>query len=117
MKFRDPWIDPRVARVHPGEFLSYLSRHGWKETPSNLALMRVFQCEQGDRVFVSLAESEDRYLQYVIEAVTQLARVEDRFAGDVLAELLSTPAPTERSPAISPPVHDKGDSLATAVER
>ena len=43
MKLRNPWIDPRVARLRPEDVQSYLTRHGWKEAgPAENRAKRLF---------------------------------------------------------------------------
>ena len=34
MKFRNPWIDPRVVQVRPAAAQAYLRAHGWMVLPA-----------------------------------------------------------------------------------
>lgn len=89
MKFRDPWIDPRVQEIRPTQLLAYLAAKHWSETRAHHPSMRAFRDGHGHGdVLVPKATAYDRYVQDIIDAVTLLAKAEDRYAGEVLTDLL-----------------------------
>jgi hypothetical protein len=113
MKFRNPWIDPRIVQAHPEDAQTYLTRHGWKLVgpASNPELLR-YEIEGDDNaptLFVPIRIGSGPALQWMIELVADLARFEDRWAVQVLQDILRQPAdsaaangpamPTEAEPA------------------
>jgi hypothetical protein len=103
MKYRNnPWIDPRVEQVQPTNLLTYLQRQGWNERRSSMPPMRAFLIEQSDAViYVPTGEDEENRVRFTVEAITQLARVEQRFAGDVLNDVLNLSVPTASAEKIT----------------
>jgi hypothetical protein len=112
MKFRNPWIDPRIARLGPAEAKDYLVRHGWKSLgPASNPILEKFEApgegEDTEAVLVPLEADQGPMLQRMIDLVSELARVEDRWAVDVLDEMLRPPGgtpvsgPVAESPAKS----------------
>src|SRR5437879_3477820 len=92
MKFRNPWIDPRVALVRPAAARAYLMRRGWKPLPADQAYLQPFESPDGETgpvVRVPLAEEGRDYPQRVIELITELALAEERYAVEVLNHLLA----------------------------
>jgi hypothetical protein len=93
MKFRNPWVDPRVEQVRPEAVEAYLDRNGWKRVgpASNPHLLRYEMegREDAPTLFVPLRIDEGPGLQWLIELVGDLARFEDRWAVEVLGEILA----------------------------
>ena len=91
MRLTNPWIDPRVKQVRTRDFIRYLTVNGWEESEARQPAMRVFGPNAiGAVVCVPIAEKSDRFVQSIIEAITQLARAEDRYAGAVLDDILAS---------------------------
>jgi hypothetical protein len=91
MKFRNPWIDPRVAQVRSASAQAYLLQHGWKPLTAEQANLQPFEFPSGEDspvVLVPLAEEGRDYPQRVIELITELALAEERYAVEVLNDLL-----------------------------
>jgi hypothetical protein len=108
MKFRDPWIDPRIALVRPEGARGYLLRHGWRLLgPATNPLLELFEGpgegEEAPTVLVPLQVDDGPLLQRMIDLVGDLARWEDRWAVDVLTDILRH-QPTEPAPANGPEV-------------
>jgi|SRR5208283_4140671 len=99
MKFRNPWIDPRIAQVRPENVQAYLTGHGWKLVgpASNPNLLR-YEVEgklDAPTLFVPIQVDEGPALQWMIDLVADLARHEDRWAVDVVSDILpQAPRPT-----------------------
>ena len=112
MKFRNPWIDPRVTQLRPEDVQAYLTRHGWQSAgPASDAHLLRFECanapEDGPTLFVPTQVRPGSLLERMIECVADIARYEDRWAVDVLGDILRQPAgellPPSGSAAPSPP--------------
>jgi hypothetical protein len=109
MKFRNPWIDPRIVQLGPAEAKAYLVRRGWKSLgPAENPLLEMFEGpDEGDdtpAVLVPLETDQGPMLQRMIELVSELARVEDRCAVDVLNEMLQlSGAAPANGPAMQQP--------------
>jgi hypothetical protein len=92
MKFRNPWIDPRVAEVRSKAAQDYLVRHGWKPLEADRSSLLPFAGPKAGKepsiVRVPLREQTRDYVQRAIELVTDLAVAEGRYAVDVLDDLL-----------------------------
>ena len=119
MKFRDPWIDPRVQQVRPFQLLAYLHAQKWTEARSPNSTLPAFHDGQGHGyVLVPVRPDYDRYVQDIIDAVSMIAKAEERYAGDVLTDLLSQPAAAtaETKPTV-PATAEKGDTLTQPVNR
>ncbi len=92
MKFRNAWIDPRIVQLRPEDAQVYLTRKGWKliGPAINPDLLR-YEI-QGDAsvpmVFVPIWVDEGAGLQWMIDLVADLARFEDRWAVEVLNDML-----------------------------
>lgn len=95
LKFRDPWIDPRIKELLPANLEAYLVRHGWKR----LKLDK----ERGYRFYVDPEDKKDgpvlslppevndpSDLDHMINQVSTLALYEKRYAADVLTDLLAS---------------------------
>ncbi len=92
MKFRNPWIDPRVMEVRSKAAQDYLVQHGWKPLAADQPSLLPFAGPKAGKnppiVRVPLREQARDYAQRVIELVTDLALAEGRYAVDVLDDLL-----------------------------
>jgi hypothetical protein len=109
MKFRNPWIDPRVAQVRSASARTYLFQHGWKllspESDSLLQFEGPFGGDVAPTVWLPVKEQARDYTQRVIELITDLALAEDRFAVEVLDDILqqsADPVPAN-GPSVSQP--------------
>jgi len=96
MRFSNPWIDPRILQLRPDVVRTYLESNGWEYLgPGALPDLLMFDTVQprGDKPNVLLPTRLDHsyQVQRLIELVTELALHEDRFAGDVLDDLLDEP--------------------------
>jgi hypothetical protein len=109
MKYRNPWIDPRIAHVRPDQARSYLLSRGWRCVgPADNPALEMFEAPAADddtpAVLLPLQVDEGPMLQRMIELVADVARIEDRWAVDVLNDVLqsgiSRPA---NGPAIEQP--------------
>lgn len=93
MKFRNPWIDPRIEETRPEDAQAYLKRTGWRlDGPAtNPLLLRYDRAEENSdapTLFVPIEIDNGAALQWMIDLVADLARFEDRWAVDVLADIL-----------------------------
>jgi hypothetical protein len=111
MKFRNPWIDPRVVRVRAESARAYLLGRSWRPLPEGQENLLAFEApgsgEDKPVVVVPLREQARDYPQRVIEMITDLAVAEDRYAVDVLDDVLKQ-APT-------PVVPDTGAAVPGAA--
>lgn len=96
MKFRNPWIDPRIADARLEDAQAYLSRRGWKLSgpASNPELLRYDreEDEKAPTLFVPMRVESGPGLGWMIDLVADLARYEDRWAVAVLSDILQQPA-------------------------
>lgn len=93
MKFRNPWVDPRVLQVRPEQVQAYLSLRGWKELgpasdPHLLRYKRADGNENAPTLFLPRKVDEGPGLQWLIELVEELARFEERWATEVVEDVL-----------------------------
>ncbi len=112
MKFRNPWIDPRIVQLRPGQAQAYLQGHGWKligpaQNPLFLLFAAPGQGEDGPSVLVPLQLDQGPMLQRMIEVVEDVARHEDRWAVEVLNEMVRQPA--DLAPANGPAAPAKAE--------
>jgi hypothetical protein len=95
MKFRNPWIDPRVTQVRSAAAQAYLRQHGWRplppEQPHLLPFTAPAGAEDGPTLRVPLLEQARDYTQRVIDLITDLALAEGRYAVAVLDDILRQP--------------------------
>jgi hypothetical protein len=115
MKFRNPWIDPRVEQVRTANLLAYLDLRGWRRRSDPTDSFQSFEKPTADNfgpvVNVPRQEQARDFVQRVIEAVSDLALAEDRYAVDVLNDILSTAPPHSASPGNGA---DKGTTVASS---
>ena len=113
MIFRNPWIDPRVVQVRSSAAQSYLRLHGWQALPPEQPNLLRFERAPGGvdspTVLVPLQEQGRDYMQRIIELVTDLAVAEDRYAVEVLNDILRQPG-AEALPANGPVAMMKTDA-------
>jgi hypothetical protein len=106
MKFHKPWIAPRIIQARPEDAQAYLTRHGWKlvgpATDPNLLRYEIEGDETAPTVFVPIRVGSGPALQWMIDVVADLARFEDRWAVDVLHDILRQPtdSPAANGPAV-----------------
>lgn len=105
------WMDPRLPSVRVAQIRAYLLRKGWKQVPPDRPHVLVFEEPKthDDESFYQLVpDTEQRrdYVTRVYELLAALASSEDRYAGDVLSDILqqavesvSTNGPTIPMPA------------------
>lgn len=99
MKFRNPWIDPRITQARPDDVRAYLTRHDWHPVgpASDPRLVRYELTDHGEdapTLFLPARADTGPALQWIIELVEELARYEDRWAVDVLGDILCVERPT-----------------------
>lgn len=114
MKFRDPWIDPRILELRPEAVRAYLLGKGWEYLgPADVPDMLMFDTPEprGDKpnVLLPLKLEHPHQVQRLVELVSDVALHEDRWAVDVLHDMLRQPvdalpvngptAPTTAEPA------------------
>jgi hypothetical protein len=92
------WVDPRLYTVRPADLQAYLLHRGWKPVPPDRPGFLVFQepvtGEAGPLYqFVPLDAEWEGYPAQVYELIAALAQIEDRYAGDVLTDILHLRAP------------------------
>ncbi len=98
MKFRNPWIDPRVLQVKPADAEAYLLERGWVRVKSAHQNKHAFANSANETsasvVQVAQLDQASDFPQRMIELIGDLATIENRYAGDVLNDiLLATKAP------------------------
>jgi hypothetical protein len=96
MKFRNPWIDPRILQVRPEAVQTYLLSHGWLYLgPALMPDMLMFDTPQPrddkPNVILPLQLEHGSQVQRLIELIAEVALYEDRYAGDVLTDMLRQP--------------------------
>lgn len=96
MKFRNPWIDPRIVHARPEDAQAYLIRHGWKQvgpaTAPELLRYEMEEDENAPTMFVPLRVDSGPGLQWMIDLVADLAQFEDRWAVAILDDILQPSA-------------------------
>jgi hypothetical protein len=108
MRFRNPWIDPRVVGLRPEQVQAYLSRRGWRSAgpasdPHLLRYVRADAGEDAPTLFVPIEPGEGPVLQWMIEVVEEVARFEDRWATEVLNDFLQETGDGQLGTATSEP--------------
>jgi hypothetical protein len=102
------WLDPRISSVWVADIRAYLLHKNWKLVAPDRPGFLVFQEPaevEGGPLYQCVPESERGrdYTRRIYELIAAIAEVEDRYAGDVLADILRpsvTPTPTN-GPAVS----------------
>jgi hypothetical protein len=90
------WLDPRLFTVRVPQIQAYLLEKRWQPVTPDRPGMLVFQepvvSEQGPLYqFVPKEEGEESYPAQVYQLLAALAEIEDRYAGDVLTDILRMP--------------------------
>jgi hypothetical protein len=112
-----PWIDPRVNQIRFEHLTKYLKKQGWSEESCEEDHFCSFRHPtKKSVVLVPTAEPMDDDLQCIVDAVTQIAKIEDRFAGDVLNDLL-LPATAPTSSKKTPDTKAKNDPQVQSVNQ
>jgi hypothetical protein len=94
MKFRNPWIDPRILQVRSSAAQAYLRQHGWnllgpaEDNPDLLLFDGPGEGDANPIALVPRSTDQGPDLQRLIDLLTELARFEGRYAGDVLTDIL-----------------------------
>jgi hypothetical protein len=93
MKFRNPWIDPRIVQMRIEQVQAYLSLRGWKclGPAGDLHLLRYERAdgnENAPTLFLPRIVDEGPGLQWLIEVVEEIARFEERWATEVVGDML-----------------------------
>ena len=83
----DKWIDPRVRQVKPADIQRYLLARGWRPISSPRRQLLFFEEPRGHQgkpvtQTVPASDGGSDYLDAVVRVITNLAALEDRFAGD-----------------------------------
>lgn len=104
VRFRNPWIDPRVLDVRPADAEAYLRRRGWQEVESGSPHWKRFLAPAtGEREAVLLpgATADESLANLLVECVGKVAAWEGRYAGELLNDLLagSPDAPANGAPS------------------
>jgi len=94
------WADPRLQSVRVSQLRSYLLSKAWKEVSPDRPGFCVFEEPTADgeeRLYQFVPESDDwdGYPAQVYDLIAAVAAVEDRYAGDVLSDILREPADGE----------------------
>jgi hypothetical protein len=102
MKFRNPWIDPRILQVRPEAVQAYLLSHGWQYLgPAAVPDMLMFDTSEPRRdkanVLLPLKLDDGAYVQRLVELVGDVALHEDRWAVDVVNDILRQPVESTSS--------------------
>lgn len=87
------WIDPRRYSVRVNNLRAYLLGKGWKEVSPDRPGVLVFEepeAVEGGPLYQWFPDSEQRreYRQALYELLAALSELEDRYAGDVLSDIL-----------------------------
>jgi hypothetical protein len=94
---RRRWLDPRLYQVRVGNIVAYLRSKGWKPAPPDRPHTLAFQepiVPEGDPLYQWIPEHDQGrdFPARVYELLAALAEIEDRYAGDVLTDILRQPA-------------------------
>jgi hypothetical protein len=90
------WIDPRLYSVRVADVQAYLRHKGWKlvqpDAPGELEFQEPGEPPDGP-LYQWVPENEQGrdYPQRLYELLAAIAEVEDRYAGDVLSDILRRP--------------------------
>jgi hypothetical protein len=90
------WLDPRLRQVRVANVVAYLRSKGWKPVPPDSPNVLVFQEPALDAegpLYQWIPEDEQRrdYVARIYELLAALGEIEDRYAGDVLTDILRQP--------------------------
>jgi hypothetical protein len=101
---RDPWIDPRYTQLTPAQAEAYLQRHGWRRVDYPQPEVHVYEGPTADggraiRQYVPQHERADDFHRVMLDVITSVARLEDRYAVQVLDEMLGVTTPSANGAA------------------
>jgi hypothetical protein len=102
------WIDPRVAQAKLEGVRSYLTQHGWTRQPYPRPEVQVFAgplTDDGEPILLLVPATEALvdYRVAIEELISTLAVLEDRYAVDVLNDILQAgSAPPAANGAAAP---------------
>lgn len=90
------WVDPRVERVTVEQMTSYLLRRGWRLQPPSRPEALIFEGPMADdgrplELFVPASERFRDYRLRITDQIGTLAMLENRWAVDVLNDILRGP--------------------------
>src|ERR1700726_4693122 len=93
MNNMDKWVDPRIQLVKPANVQAYLLARAWKPKSSPRPQLLIFQeppRHEGKPILqtVPACEGGSAYLDAIVRVITNLAALENRYAGDILTEIL-----------------------------
>ena len=88
------WVDPRLYALRVADIEAYLLRKAWKPVQPDRPGFLVFQepgVQEGGPLYQFVPESEQReeYPAQVYDLLAALAVIEDRYAGDILTDILA----------------------------
>ena len=91
------WIDPRLNSIRVSQLRAYLLEKRWKEVPPDRPDVVVFEeptASAEGPLYQWFPDPEDRrdYRQAVYELLAALGEIEDRYAGDILTDILERTA-------------------------
>ena len=94
------WLDPRLYSVRVAQLRAYLLHQGWKAAPPDRPGFLVFEeptTDEAEPLYQFVPESEDweGYPAQLYDLIAAIAEVEDRYAGDVLTDILREAAAVE----------------------
>jgi hypothetical protein len=89
------WIDPRMYELRVADVRDYLLSKGWKEVSPDRPGVVVFEEPSPSAdgpLYQWIPHSEERreFRQAMYELLAALAEIEDRYAGDVLWDILES---------------------------
>jgi hypothetical protein len=111
MRFRNPWIHPRVDELRIEHARAYLLQRGWKELPQEGYLIPFdgpFPEEENVVVFMPTLEAARDFTLRTIELITDIAKAEGRYANDVVLDMLDA--------IVAPPNHVVDSQPLTSEE-
>ena len=91
------WIDPRIAQVRVAGAKAYLLDHGWRPKPFPRPEVLVFEkpmAHEGRLITLLLPAGEYLvdYQQAMVDLIGSLGAIENRYAVEILNEMLALPA-------------------------
>lgn len=118
MHYYAPWVDPRVKLVRAKHLIAYLRKQAWNEEGVVRKHLLCFRHPtKRSAIFLPTLEDSDDNGLLIFEAVTELARIENRYAGDVLTELLSQSPAEQDGKSAATVVPGANDAIAHPVIR
>ena len=95
----NPWIDPRHRLVTKDQVTQYMEDHGWHRREYPRPELQLFEgplADDGDpiRQYVPQVEEADDFRTCMLDLISNLARIERRYAVEVLDEMLGVSAPS-----------------------